>query len=96
MGIPDDEILDVVPLSVIPCEAINLNQPIDTSAPACSNQGNTSSIPSGSTPAAHSREDKHYTDRVTRNLVIRILNEGHSVKGVSTPLSQMYPSPEVE
>ncbi|XP_050919824.1 uncharacterized protein LOC127137402 [Lathyrus oleraceus] len=39
MGIPDDEILDVVPLSVIPCKAIDLNQPIDASASACSNQG---------------------------------------------------------
>lgn len=29
MAIPDDEILDVVPLSVIPCEAIDLNQTID-------------------------------------------------------------------
>ncbi|XP_050902129.1 uncharacterized protein LOC127111019 [Lathyrus oleraceus] len=96
MGIPDDEILDVVPLSVIPCEALDLNQSIDASTSACSNQGNTSSIPSGLTPAAHSREDKHSTDRVIRNLVTRILNESHSVKGVSTPLSQIYPSPEVE
>ncbi|XP_050889385.1 uncharacterized protein LOC127094620 [Lathyrus oleraceus] len=98
MGIPDDEILDVAPLSIIPGADIDLNQPIsiDASAAACSNQGNTSSIPSGSTPATHSREDKHYTDRVTRDLVTRILNEGDSVKGVSTPLSRMYPSPKVE
>ncbi|XP_050876870.1 uncharacterized protein LOC127080598 [Lathyrus oleraceus] len=96
MGIPDDEILDVAPLSVIPCEAIDLNQPIDASASACSNQGNSSSIPSGSTPATNSKEDIHHTGRVIRDLVTRILNEGHSVKGVSTPLSQMYPSPEVE
>ncbi|XP_050914645.1 uncharacterized protein LOC127129524 [Lathyrus oleraceus] len=96
MGIPDDEILDVVPLSVIPYEAIELNQPIDASASACSDQGNSSCIPSGSTPTTNSKEDIHHTDRVIRNLVTRILNEGHSVKGVSTPLSQMYPSPEVE
>ncbi|XP_050919272.1 uncharacterized protein LOC127136793 [Lathyrus oleraceus] len=98
MGIPDDEILDVAPFSVIPDADIDLNQPIsiDASAAACSNQGNTSSIPSGSTPAAHSREDKHYADRVIRDLVTRILNEGHSVKGVPTPLSKMCPSPEVE
>ncbi|XP_050876244.1 uncharacterized protein LOC127079938 [Lathyrus oleraceus] len=96
MVIPDDEILDVVPLSIIPCEAIDLNQPIDASASACSNQGNSSSIPSSSTPATNSMEDIHHTDRVVRDLVTRILNKGHSVKGVSTPLSQMYPSPEVE
>ncbi|XP_050878267.1 uncharacterized protein LOC127082084 [Lathyrus oleraceus] len=96
MDIPDDEIMDVVPLSVIPYEAINLNQPMDASASACPNQGNISSIPSGSTPATNSKEDIHHTDRVIRNLVTRILNEGHSVKGVSTPLSKIYPSPEVE
>ncbi|XP_050909457.1 uncharacterized protein LOC127123264 [Lathyrus oleraceus] len=98
MGIPDDEILDVAPLSVIPGVDIDLNQPISIDAfdAACSNQGNTSSIPSGSTPAINSKEDKHYIDRVIRDLVTRILNEGHSVKGVSTPLSQMYPSPKVE
>ncbi|XP_050875956.1 uncharacterized protein LOC127079619 [Lathyrus oleraceus] len=96
MGIPDDEILDVVPLSVIPCEAIDLNQPIDASASACSNQGNSSSIPSGLTPATNSKEDIHHIDRVIRDLVTRIHNEGHFVKGFSTPLSQMYPSPEVE
>ncbi|KAI5438952.1 hypothetical protein KIW84_024615 [Lathyrus oleraceus] len=43
-----------------------------------------------------SKDDMHHTDRVIRNLVTRILNEGHSVKGVSTPLSRRYPSPEVE
>ncbi|XP_050897158.1 uncharacterized protein LOC127103977 [Lathyrus oleraceus] len=59
MDIHDDEILDVVPLSVIPCEALDLNHPMDASAFACPNQG-------------------------------------HFVKGVSTPLSKMYPSPEVE
>ncbi|XP_050914632.1 uncharacterized protein LOC127129508 [Lathyrus oleraceus] len=96
MGIPDGEILDVVPLFVIPCEAIDLNQPIDASASACSNQGNSSSIPSGSTPATNSKEDIHHTDRVIRDLFTRILNEGHFMKGVSTPFSQMYPSPEVE
>ncbi|XP_050874955.1 uncharacterized protein LOC127078552 [Lathyrus oleraceus] len=96
MDIPDDEILDVVPLSVIPCEALDLNHPMDASASACPNQGNISSIPSGSTPATNSKEDIHHTDRVIRNLVTRILNEGYSMKGVSTPLSKMYPSPEVE
>ncbi|XP_050914956.1 uncharacterized protein LOC127129890 [Lathyrus oleraceus] len=98
MGISDDEILDIAPLSVIPGANIDLNQPIsiDASTSACSNQGNPSSIPSGSTPATNSKEGTHYTDRVIRDLVTRILNEGHPVKGVSTPLSQMYPSPEVE
>jgi hypothetical protein len=38
----------------------------------------------------------HFTDRATRNLVTRILNEGHAVKGVFTPLSRRDPSPEVE
>ncbi|XP_050901406.1 uncharacterized protein LOC127108078 [Lathyrus oleraceus] len=98
MGIPDDEILDISPLSVIPVQDIDLNQPIsiDASASACSNQGNPSSIPSGPTPATNSKEGTHYTDRVIRDLVTRILNEGHPVKGVYTPFSQMYPSPEVE
>ncbi|XP_050875778.1 uncharacterized protein LOC127079441 [Lathyrus oleraceus] len=98
MGIPDDEILDIAPLSVIPGAKIDLNQPIfiDASTSACSNQGNPSSIPSGSTPATNSKEGTHYTDRVIRDLVTRILNEGHPVKGVSTPLSKMYPSPEVK
>ncbi|XP_050920502.1 uncharacterized protein LOC127138147 [Lathyrus oleraceus] len=81
MGIPDDEILDVAPLSVIPGANIDLNQPIaiDASDVVCSNQGNTSSIPSSSTPSANSKEDKHYTDRVIRDLVTRILNEGKTV-----------------
>ncbi|XP_050889299.1 uncharacterized protein LOC127094517 [Lathyrus oleraceus] len=41
MGVPDDEILDVAPLSVIPAADIDLNQPISiyASASACSNQG---------------------------------------------------------
>ncbi|XP_050889962.1 uncharacterized protein LOC127095295 [Lathyrus oleraceus] len=96
LDIPDDEIMDVVPLSVIPCEALDLNHPMDASAFACPNQGNISSIPSGLTPATNSKEDIHHIDRVIRNLVTRILNEGHFVKGVSTPLSKMYPSTEVE
>jgi hypothetical protein len=37
----------------------------------------------------------HYTDRFIRNLVTRILNKGHSIKGVSTPQSRRDPSPEV-
>ncbi|XP_050909634.1 uncharacterized protein LOC127123459 [Lathyrus oleraceus] len=98
MGVPDDEILDVAPLSVIPDANINLNQPIsiDAFASACSNQGNPSSNSSGSTPVTNSKEGTRYTDRVIRDLVTRILNESHFVKGVSTPLAQMYPSPEAE
>ncbi|XP_050878274.1 uncharacterized protein LOC127082088 [Lathyrus oleraceus] len=95
MDFHDDEILDMVPLSVIPCEALDLNHPMDALASACPNQGNISIIPSGSSHATNSKEDIHHTDRVIRNLVTRILNEGHSVKGVFTPLSKMYPSPEV-
>ncbi|XP_050898966.1 uncharacterized protein LOC127105802 [Lathyrus oleraceus] len=98
MDVPDDEILDVSSLSVIPSADIDLNQPIsiDASASACSNQGNPSSIPSGSTPVTKYKEGTHYTDRVIRYLVTRIRNEGHSVKGVSTPLAQIYPPPKVE
>ncbi|XP_050918978.1 uncharacterized protein LOC127136472 [Lathyrus oleraceus] len=98
MGVPDDEILDVAPLSVIPAADIDLNQPIsiDASSSACSNQGNHSSILSGSTPVTKYKEGTHYIDRVIRDIVTRILNEGHSVKGVATPLVQMYPPPEVE
>ncbi|XP_050889531.1 uncharacterized protein LOC127094796 [Lathyrus oleraceus] len=96
MDFHDDEILDVVPLSVIPCEALDLNHPMDASASTCPNQGNSSSIPSSSTHATSSKEDIYHTDRVIRNLVTRIHNKGHSVKGVSTPLSKVYPYPEVE
>ncbi|XP_050877350.1 uncharacterized protein LOC127081108 [Lathyrus oleraceus] len=98
IGVPDDEILDVPPISVIPAAGIDLNQPIsiDASASACYNKGNPSSIPSGSTPVTKYKEGTHYTDRVIRNIVSRILNEGHSMKGVSSPLAQMYPPPEVE
>ncbi|XP_050895913.1 uncharacterized protein LOC127102600 [Lathyrus oleraceus] len=96
MDIHDDEILDVVPLSIIPCEALDLNHPMDASTSACPSQGNISSIPSSSIHATSSKEDIHHTDRVIRNLVTRILNEGYSMKGVSTPLSKMYPSPELE
>ncbi|XP_050876523.1 uncharacterized protein LOC127080237 [Lathyrus oleraceus] len=42
------------------------------------------------------KEGTHYIDRVIRDIVTRILNKGHSVKGVSTPLAQMYPPPNVE
>ncbi|XP_050916068.1 uncharacterized protein LOC127131178 [Lathyrus oleraceus] len=98
MGVHDDEILDVAPLSVIPGTDIDLNQPIsiDAYVATCSKQGNPSSILSGSTPVTNSKEGTHYTDRVIRDLVTRILIEGHYVKGISTPLSQMHPSPEVE
>ncbi|XP_050875371.1 uncharacterized protein LOC127078997 [Lathyrus oleraceus] len=98
MGVPDDEILDVAPLSVIPVADIDLNQPIsiDASASACFNQGNPSSIPSGSTPVTKYKEGTHYTDHVIRDIVTRIVNESHSLKGVSTPLAQIYSPPEVE
>ncbi|XP_050896264.1 uncharacterized protein LOC127103006 [Lathyrus oleraceus] len=59
-------------------------------------EGNPYTIPFGSTPVTKYKEGTHYTDRVIRDIVTRILNEGHSVKGVSTPLAQMYPSHEVE
>ncbi|XP_050918583.1 uncharacterized protein LOC127136018 [Lathyrus oleraceus] len=59
MDFHDDEILDVIPLSVIPCEALDLNHPMDALASACPNQG-------------------------------------HFVKEVFTPLSKIYPSPEIE
>ncbi|XP_050908797.1 uncharacterized protein LOC127122519 [Lathyrus oleraceus] len=39
MDIHDDEILDVVPLSVIPGEVLDLNHPMDASAYAFPNQG---------------------------------------------------------
>ncbi|XP_050916541.1 uncharacterized protein LOC127131670 [Lathyrus oleraceus] len=90
MDIPDDEILDVVPLSVIPCEAIDLNQPIDASASACTSQGNISSIPSGLTPATNSKEDIHHTDRVIRNLVTRI--DGSSDDQEESLLHRLKPS----
>ncbi|XP_050876799.1 uncharacterized protein LOC127080523 [Lathyrus oleraceus] len=78
MDFLDIEILDVVPLSVIPGEAPDSNHPMDASASACPTQGNSSSIPSSSTHATSSKEDMHHTDRVIRNLVTIILNEGHS------------------
>ncbi|XP_050916496.1 uncharacterized protein LOC127131623 [Lathyrus oleraceus] len=96
MNFLDDEILDVVPLSIIPGEAPDSNHPMDASSSACPTQGNNSSIPYISTHATSSKEDMHHTDRVIRNLVTRILNKGHSVKGVSTPLSRIYPFPKVE
>ncbi|XP_050908080.1 uncharacterized protein LOC127121670 [Lathyrus oleraceus] len=98
MGVPDDEILDVAPISVIHVVDIDLNQliSIDASASACSNQGNPFSIPSSLTPVTKNKEGTHYIDRVIRDIVTRILNEGHSVKGVFSPLAQMYPHPEVE
>ncbi|XP_050919112.1 uncharacterized protein LOC127136617 [Lathyrus oleraceus] len=96
MDFLDEEILDVIPLSVIPGEAPDSNHPMDASTYACPTQGNNSSIPSSSTHATSSKDDMHHTDRVIRNLVTRILNEGHSEKGVFTPLSRMDPSPEVE
>ena len=78
----DEDILEVIPLSVIPGDAPG------PSSTAGNNQGNSSDNPP-------SKDDMHYTDRVIRNPVTRILNEGHSVKGVSTPLSRRDPSPEV-
>ncbi|XP_050895832.1 uncharacterized protein LOC127102510 [Lathyrus oleraceus] len=62
MDIHDDEILDVVPLSVIPCEALDLNHPMDASSSACPNQGQTvpgkgKSVASKIANASHS--EKH-------------------------------------
>ncbi|XP_050884897.1 uncharacterized protein LOC127088024 [Lathyrus oleraceus] len=70
--------LDVARLSVIPAADIDLSQPIsiDVSASACSNQGNPSSISSGSTPVTKYKEGTQYTDRVIRDIVTRIINEG--------------------
>ncbi|XP_050909148.1 uncharacterized protein LOC127122917 [Lathyrus oleraceus] len=80
MGIPDDEILDVAPL-LFPTRTFILTNPSPLMPPLLH-------VPI--------KEGTHYTDRVIRDLVTRILNEGLSVKGVSTPLAQMYPSLEVE
>ncbi|XP_050875756.1 uncharacterized protein LOC127079416 [Lathyrus oleraceus] len=66
MDIHDDEILDVVPLSVIPGEALDLNHHMDASAYECPNQGNSSSIPFSSTHATSSKKDIHHTDRAKR------------------------------
>ena len=79
----DEDILEVIPLSVIPGDAPG------HSSTTGNNQGNFSDNPPP-------KDDTHYTDRVIRNLVTRILNEGHSVKGVLTTLSRRDPSPEVE
>jgi hypothetical protein len=95
MDFLDEDILDMIPLSVIPGEAPDSNHPMDASATACHTQGNSSNIPSTSIHTPSSKDDMHHTDCVIRNLVTRILNEGHSVKGVSTPLSRRDPSPEV-
>jgi hypothetical protein len=89
MDFLDEDILDVIPLFVIPGEAPG------SSTTACPTQGNSSNIPSTSTHTPSSKDDMHHTDRVIRNLVTRILNEGHSVNGVSNPLSGRDPSPEV-
>ena len=86
----------MIPLSVILGEAPDSNHPMDASATAFPTQGNSSSIPSSSTRATSSKDDMHHIDRVIRNLVTRILNERHSIKGVYTPLSRRDPSPEVE
>ena len=83
MDFLDEDILEVIPLSVIPGDAPG------PSSTAGNTQGNSSDNPPP-------KDDMHYTDRVIRNLVTRILNKGHSVKGVLTPLSRRDPSPEVE
>ena len=83
MDFLDEDVLEVIPLSVIPGDAPG------PSSTAGNNQGNISDNPPP-------KDDMHYTDRVIRNLATRILNEGHSIKGVSTPLSRRDPSPEVE
>jgi hypothetical protein len=95
MDFLDEDILDVIPLSVIPGEATDSTHPMDASATACPTRGNSSNVPSSATHTPSSKDDMHHIDRVIRNLVTRILNEGHSVKGVSTPLSRRDPSPEV-
>ncbi|XP_050895099.1 uncharacterized protein LOC127101672 [Lathyrus oleraceus] len=48
IDIHDDEILDVVPLSIIPCKALDLNHPMDASTSACPNKGH--SVKGVSTP----------------------------------------------
>ncbi|XP_050897479.1 uncharacterized protein LOC127104337 [Lathyrus oleraceus] len=68
MDFLDEEILDVIPLSVISGEAPDSNHPMDASASACPTQGNSSSIPSSSTHATSSKEDMHHINRVIRNL----------------------------
>ncbi|XP_050916536.1 uncharacterized protein LOC127131665 [Lathyrus oleraceus] len=69
MGIPDDEILDVIPLSVIPCEAIDLKQPIDASASACSNQGKTVSE-KGKFVASKTANASHFEKHDDANVMI--------------------------
>jgi hypothetical protein len=82
MDFLNEDILEVIPLSVIPDDAPGSSSTVGHT------QGNSSNTPS-------SKDDMHHTDHVIRNLVTRILNEGNSVKGVSTPLSRRDPSPEV-
>ena len=82
MDFLNEDILEVIPLSVIPSDAPSSSSTVGHT------QGNSSNNPS-------SKDDMHHTDRVIRNLVTRILNEGHSIKGVSTPLTRRDPSPEV-
>ncbi|XP_050908726.1 uncharacterized protein LOC127122429 [Lathyrus oleraceus] len=79
----DEDVLDVTPLSVIPGDAPG------PSSMAGSKKGNISD------KSPH-QENMHYVGRTIRNLVTRILNEGHAVKGVFTPLSRTDPSFEVE
>ena len=74
----DEDILEVIPLSVIPDDVPG------PSSMAGSNQGNIPDKP------PH-KDAMHFTNRTIRNLVTRILNEGHAVKGVSTPLSRRDP-----
>ncbi|XP_050909205.1 uncharacterized protein LOC127122976 [Lathyrus oleraceus] len=77
----DDDIMDVIPLCIIPGNTTG------TSSNAGDKQGNTSG--NSSLP-----KDMYYTDHAIRRLVTRILSEGHKVEGVSTPLSRREPSPE--
>ncbi|XP_050875394.1 uncharacterized protein LOC127079022 [Lathyrus oleraceus] len=68
----DEDTLEVIPLFVIRGDVPG------PSSTAGSNQGN---IPDKS---PH-KDDMHFTDRAIRNLVTRILNEGHAVKGKTLP-----------
>ncbi|XP_050908237.1 uncharacterized protein LOC127121846 [Lathyrus oleraceus] len=72
MEFPDEDVLEVTPLCVIPGDAPG------PSSIAGSKQGNIPDKP------PH-QNGMHYTGRAIRNLVTRILNEGHSIKGKNIP-----------
>ncbi|XP_050897779.1 uncharacterized protein LOC127104646 [Lathyrus oleraceus] len=83
MEFVDEDVMDVTPLCMIPGDTPG------PSSKAEDKQGNTSG--NSSLP-----KDMHYADRAIRNLITRILREGHEVKGVSTSLPRREPSPEEE